>query len=115
MDFSEQVRERQADKDNALAEIAVVLDRLETEARNPDAWERGFLVHALSAQFAGLYRFATMDARLALATPAERGDSGLPIDPALEQCDLIHLQKAFEAARVAPVRLYPVLGPIVLK
>ena len=71
MTLSEQLQERQADKDNALAEIAVVLDRLETEARNPDAWERGFLVHALSAQFAGLYRFATMDARLALATPAE--------------------------------------------
>jgi hypothetical protein len=60
------MQERKVEKDTATAEIAVVLNWLTEERRNPDHWERICLVRALSEVFSDCYSLAITDARIAL-------------------------------------------------
>jgi hypothetical protein len=115
MGENEHAHALQSEKDDAVADINLVLDMLADASRNPDPWERSYLVHAISALFAGFYRHAAVDARSALRPHSERKGSGVLIDPALELCDPALLRKALEAARTEPLQLYPHFGPIELR
>ena len=75
------MQRRKAEKDTATAEVAFALNRMMDERRNPDNWERVYLVYALSSIFRGCYGLATTEARLAMTPPSERSPSAhLPKD-----------------------------------
>jgi hypothetical protein len=109
------MRRRKADKDGATAEIASALNRLTDERREPDGWERVYLVDALSSVFRGCYGLAITEVRLAMISPSERSPSAhLPYDPVFDRYDLTVLSKALRAAMAEPVQRFPHLGPIEL-
>ena len=60
------IKQREAEKADALANISLVLNRLQDERRQPNAWERVHLVYAFFAVFAGCYGLAATEARIAL-------------------------------------------------
>jgi hypothetical protein len=109
------MQQRKIEKNTATDEIAVTLNRLMGEQREPDPWERVCLVRALSEVFSGCYSLAMMDARLTL-TPADQQSpfTSLSVDPFFDRCDLQLLSRVLRAAIVEPVRRFPHLGPVEL-
>jgi len=106
-------RQRQEDKDAALAEIAAALAHIEGEARQPDHWERVHLAAAFTAIFSGFYGIALTNARLALTSVAERSPLALlPSDVIYDQCELPLLHEIWQAARFAPVKAFANFGPV---
>jgi hypothetical protein len=109
------MQQRKIEKDTATDEIAVTLNRLMGEQREPDPWERVCLVRALSEVFSGCYSLAMTDARLALTPPDQQTPfTSLAVDPFFDRCDLQLLSRALRAAVVEPVRPFPHLGPVEL-
>jgi hypothetical protein len=112
---ADHMQRREGDKANAVADIGLALHVIDQQRRNPDTWERVYLVHALSSTFAGCYGLASTEAQLAMTPPDQRG--AMPAsstDPIFDRCDLPLLMKALRAAQEEPVREFPHLGPIVL-
>jgi hypothetical protein len=110
------MQQRQAEKDEALADIAVVLDAIEHEHRNPDQWERVHLARAFAAMFSGGYSSAMCEARIALALPSERSQNAkLPHTTFLERCDLSLLMRVWHEAKAESVKPFPHFGRVVLK
>ena len=104
---------RDADKAQALGEIAAVLAMIDAAHREPDVWERLCLLRAFSLLSAGCYLLAALEARDASLTPA------LPMDDRVEQTvierlDLFTLFEALKEAMAEEARAYPHLGPMAL-
>lgn len=112
----DRMQEREAEKAEALAEIAVALNQMDAEHRHPDRWERVCLVHAFAAVFSGCYSLAATEAGHALLPPAQRSPKAmLTSDTIFDQCDLPLLWRVFRAARAEPASRFPHFGPVELK
>jgi hypothetical protein len=108
--YSERVRE----KSDAVEAIEHTLSVIEGERREPDQWERAFLLQAVSWLFRGGYRIAAVDAELALTPENERSRaSNIRPDPLLDRCDIALLRTAFQEATAQPVTDFPAFGPII--
>lgn len=106
---------RKIEKETATAEIAMVINRLMEERREPDHWEWVCLVRALEEVFSGCYGLAITNARFALTPPEERSPlAKLPVDPFLDRCDLQLLSRVLRQAVAEPVQEFPHFGPIVV-
>ncbi|MBR0967088.1 hypothetical protein JQ554_28100 [Bradyrhizobium diazoefficiens] len=107
------LRERALEKARAVGAIEDLFDAIASHDREPDLWERFYLVEAIGALFRGGYRLAEVDAVLALTPVAERSpNSHLLTDP-IYQHDLTALKAAFDLAQAEPVRAFQHFGPIV--
>lgn len=106
--------ERERERSDAVEAIEHTLSTIEGEHREPDQWERAFLVQAISWLFRGGYRLAVVDADLALTPLNERGRaSNIGPDPILDRCNVSLLRAAFQDATAQPLRDYPAFGPII--
>jgi hypothetical protein len=113
---NDHMRRREEERDFAIAEIAATLHAIGEDRRQPDHFERYYLVGALRSTFAGCYGLAITEARLARVQPTDRSSEvALPTDPILDQCDLPKLWEVWNAIKAALVRPTPHLGPIVLR
>ncbi len=116
MPVDNHMQTREAEKAEALARIAEVLDELENQRREPDRWERDCLVHAFAAFFSGIYLLAATEARLALVPPNQHAsDASLPSDPIFDRCNQLFLRRVFQAAQTWPTRPFPYFGPVELR
>jgi hypothetical protein len=106
----DQMRQRQAEKNEALADITAVLHLLQEQRRSPDGWERVHLVRAFALIFSGSYVSATEEARLALTPTSER--SPLATLSHDHRYNLPLLMQLLEEAKAAQVRPFPHFGRI---
>jgi hypothetical protein len=106
--------ERELERTEAIEAIEHALSAIEGQRREPDQWERAFLLQAISWLFLGGYRIATVDADLALTPPNERSrTSNLQPDPVIDRCNISILRTAFGEAAAQPVSDFPAFGPII--
>ncbi len=109
----EHMRQRQAEKDEAVADVWVVIAALEAERRQPDTWECVCLSRSLAALFSGCYSLAMVEARMAGTPHDERGHTAsLTIDPVVARMDIALARKALILAQNEPLRRFPHLGPV---
>jgi hypothetical protein len=114
VDMDRHLLKRGEEKARAVAAIEGALKAIESEEREPDLWERVFLVQAVGALFRGIYSLGVVDAHLALTPMAERSrDAHLPDDPFFERYDLKTLRAALDEARAEPLRAHPHFGPVI--
>lgn len=104
---------RNADKAQALGEVAAVLAMIDAEHREPEPWERLCLLRAFSLIAAGCYNLAILEARDSSLAQERAMDDRLG-EPILERCDLPTLFEALKEAMAEEARLYPHLGPTAL-
>jgi hypothetical protein len=108
------LREREAQKQGAVAAVEEALARIEQQEREPDQWERVFIAEAIGAVFRGNYGLACTDVALAMTPPSGRSPVPmLPEDPLYNRCNIALLRDALREAKAEPVRPYPHFGPIV--
>ena len=108
------LQERERERRNAVAAIDEAFDAIEQQQREPDQWERVYLVHALSSLSRGIYLLARTEADLALTPPDERSPTPeLPADPILNECDVARLRDVLRAIAAEPVRPYQHFGPMI--
>ena len=106
--------ERERERNEAVEAIEQALSAIEGQRREPDPWERAFLLQAVSWLFRGGYRIAAVDAELALTPPNERSRaSNLRPDPLIDRCNMSVLRTAFQEAAGQPVSDFPAFGPII--
>jgi len=106
--------ERARERTEAIEAIERALSAIEGQRREPDQWERSFLLQAISWLFRGGYRIAAVDADLALTPPSERSRTpNLRPDPVIDRCDVPVLRAAFREAAAQPVSDFPAFGPII--
>jgi hypothetical protein len=106
--------EREQERAEAVEAIELTLSAIEGQHREPDQWERAFLLQAVDWLFRGGYRLATVDAELALTPPNERSRaSNIRPDATLDRCNISVLRAAFRDAAAQPVSDFPAFGPIV--
>ena len=111
--LDERLQTRNADKAQALGEIAAVLAMIDAEHRDPEPWERLCLLRAFSLISAGCYLLAVTEARDASLQPVRSIDD-IAAEPVIERCDLLTLFEALKEAMAEDARLYPHLGPMAL-
>ncbi len=111
--LDERMQTRNADKAQALGEIAAVLAMIDAEHREPDTWERLCLLRAFSLISCGCYLLAVMEARDASLKPGQALDEWAA-EPTMEHLDLLTLFEALKEAMAEDARLYPHLGPMAL-
>ena len=111
--LDERMQTRNADKAQALGEIAAVLAMIDAEHREPDAWERLCLLRAFSLVACGCYLLAVLEARDASLKSAQALDERAA-EPTMERLDLLTLFEALKEAMAEGARLYPHLGPLAL-
>jgi len=111
--LDDRLQTRNADKAQALGEIAAVLAMIDAEHRDPDTWERLCLLRAFSLISAGCYLLAVLEARDASVTPSRALDE-IASEPVIERCDLLTFFEALKEAMAEDARLYPHLGPMAL-
>jgi hypothetical protein len=105
---------RVAEKAQAVADIELSISTIEQENRQPDHWERIFLVQAISMLFRGAYGLARTDAALAVTPPSGRSVTPyLPTDPLYDGFNITMLRHALREADTEPLRAFPHFGPIV--
>ena len=110
MEELSELRRREQEKNEAVTAIEITLSTVEKEQREPDHWERAFLVQAIDMLFRGAYGLATVDAELALTPLTERSSKpNLPSDPLFERL----LREALREAEAEPLRTWPAFGPVV--
>jgi hypothetical protein len=63
------LREREAEKQDAVTAVEEALAHIEQQKREPDQWERVFIAEAVGAIFRGNYGVACTDVGVAM-TPA---------------------------------------------
>jgi hypothetical protein len=115
-DLDSHRRARTDEKDPAEAEIAAVIASIEEERRQPNPWERMWLVQAISHIFRGAYRLAAFNAELARTLIGQRGPLSTELaEPLSDRCDLALLKRALSEAEQEPVRRFPSLGPIAFR
>ena len=111
--LDERMQTRNADKAQALGEIAAVLAMIDAEHREPDTWERLCLLRAFSLIACGCYLLAVMEARDASLTTRQSLDERAA-EPTMEHLDLLTLFEALKEAMAEEARLYPHCGPMAL-
>ncbi|QPF91471.1 hypothetical protein [Bradyrhizobium commune] len=95
--------------ENAEA-VAAIEAALASAGNNPDGWQRLHLAQAISWLWRGAYQAALANAELSLTPAAEH----VPVnDPVTDSFTPEALRRALDAVKAEPVRLFPVLGPIV--
>jgi hypothetical protein len=108
------LQERERERQNAVAAISEAIDAIEQQQREPDQWERVYLMHALSSLSRGIYLLARTEADLALTPTDERSRMAkLPADPILDECDIVRLRDTLRAIAAEPVRPYQHFGPVI--
>ena len=108
------LRERETEKQDAITTVEEALARIEQQEREPDQWERVFIVEAIGAIFRGAYGLACTDVAVSMTPPSGRSPVPmLPQDPLYDRCNIALLREALGEARAEAVRLYPHFGPIV--
>ena len=110
--IDERLQTRNADKAQALGEIAAVLALIDAEHREPTGWERLCVLRAFSLVSSGCYLLAVMDARDAAKAPQDMSERGE--EPVLGSCDLSAMFEALKEAMAEDARIYPHLGPMAL-
>ena len=109
----EHMQRRQAEKDEAVADVWAVIAALEADRRQPDTWERVCLSRALATLFSGCYSLPMVEARMALTPPEERSPTAsLSVDPIIARMDVVLARKALTLAQDEPLRRFPHLGPV---
>jgi hypothetical protein len=109
-----QAANRAAEKAQAVVDIEESISTIEKEGRQPDRWERVFIVQAISMLFRGAYGLARTDAALAVTPPSGRSLTPyLPTDPMYDAFNIAMLRHALREAEAEPVRDFPHFGPIV--
>lgn len=98
-------------KEYVAGAIGSVLDKIDRELREPDAWELAYLVAAISMLFRGAYDLAGLHTMDAAASPERRFGSAPP--PNLPHYDTTVLRKALNEAVAEPLREWPHFGPVV--
>lgn len=111
--LDDRLQTRNADKAQALGEVAAVLAMIDAEHRDPDAWERLCLLRAFSLISAGCYLLAVMEARDASLKPSGSIEE-IVAEPVIQRIDLLTLFEALKEAMAEDARLYPHLGPMAL-
>lgn len=111
--LDDRLQTRNADKAQALGEIASVLALIDAAHREPTPWERLCLLRAFSLISAGCYLLAVLEARDAALKPT-RPMTETEAEPVIERCDLLTLFEALKEAMAEEARLYPHLGPMAL-
>ena len=111
--LDERMQTRNADKAQALGEIAAVLAMIDAEHREPDTWERLCLLRAFSLIACGCYLLAVMEARDASLKSVQALDER-EAEPTMDHLDLLTLFEALKEAMAEDARLYPHLGPMAL-
>jgi hypothetical protein len=113
MEPSEAYKQRKNhEKQEAITRLDRVISSIEAAERQPDKWERVYLVLGISHVFRGAYGLAKADASRAMTPPEERSQTpDLPSDPVYNY-ELVRLKNALNEARSARVEPYPLLGPI---
>jgi hypothetical protein len=107
VDDVEHLDARAAEKAEAVAAIEAALA---SSGSDPDGWQRLHLAQAISWLWRGAYQAALANAELALTPTHER----LPLsDPVTDSFTADALRRALDAVEAEPVRLVPVLGPVV--
>jgi hypothetical protein len=108
--------EREQEQTEAVEAIEHALSTIEGQRREPDQWERTFLLQAVDWLFRGGYRLAAVDAELTLTPPpSERSRaSNIRPDDTLDRCNISVLRVAFRDAAAQPVSDFPAFGPIIL-
>jgi hypothetical protein len=108
------LREREVEKQDAIAALEKALASIEQDQREPDRWERFHLVEAIGAIFRGAYGSGQAELRRARTPPERRGTSPeLPKDPLYDQCNIALLRDALREVKAEPVRRYVHHGPVV--
>ena len=111
--MSDDLTQRQAERDEAVAAISDAVDQIETARREPDLWERVFLAEAINATFRGLYHLAAVGADKAMTPASGRSSTArLPTDP-FQSFDLAVLRQALAQVSAEPVQRFGHFGPIV--
>ena len=111
--FDERMQTRNADKAQALGEIAAVLAMIDGAHREPTTWERLCLLRAFSLISAGCYLLAVMEARDASLRPnTELTDRCA--ETVIEGLELPVMFEALGQAMGEDARLYPHLGAMAL-
>jgi hypothetical protein len=109
------LREREAEKKDAIAALHEALASIEQQHREPDQWERVHFVHGLASLFSGAYSLAACEADLAQTPPADRSPTvKLPADLLFDRCNIALLRRVLAAAEAEPVREFPSFGPVVI-
>ena len=111
--LDDRMQTRNADKAQALGEVAAVLAMIDAEHREPDTWERLCLLRAFSLIAGGCYLLAVLEARDASLKSAQALDERAA-EPTMEQLDLLTLFEALKEAMAEDARLYPHVGPLAL-
>ena len=111
--LDDRLQVRNADKAQALGEIAAVLAMIDSEHRDPDPWERLCLLRAFSLVSAGCYLVAATEARDASLKPT-RPLEEISAEPVIGRLDLLTLFEGLKEAMAEDARLYPHLGPMAL-
>lgn len=105
---------REQERTEAIEAIEYALSAVEGERREPDQWERTFLLQAVDWLFRGGYRLAAVDAELALTPPNERSRAtNIQPDATLDRCNISVLRAAFRDSAAQPIRDFPAFGPII--
>jgi hypothetical protein len=105
--------DRTTEKNHAVASVEAALATIEGEGRQPDQWERVYLVQAIGMLFRGGYRLSAVDAELALSPLDQRSRAPIAPDPFLDRCDISLLREGLREAAAQPVSSFPAFGPIV--
>jgi hypothetical protein len=106
--------ERVREKVDTVEAIEHALSKIEGDGREPDPWERAFLLQAVNWLFRGGYRLATVNAELAMTPQHERSrTTNIEPDPMLDLCDIATLRSAFREGTAEPVREFPAFGRII--
>jgi hypothetical protein len=110
----DRLRERKQERAQAVEAIEHAIATIERDGRDPDLWERVFLVQAIGMLFRGGYSLAAVDAQLVLTPVVERSPRPhLPSDPFYDRCTLPIVKAALAEALAEPVREFAQLGPII--
>jgi hypothetical protein len=108
------LREREAEKEDAVTAVEEALAIIEEQQREPDQWERVFMVEAIGAIFRGAYGAARTEIAVGMTPPSGRSPVPmLPKDPLFDRCNIALLNHALREAEAEPVRRFPHFGPIV--
>jgi hypothetical protein len=116
MSMADHRSEREQEKTEAVEAIEHALATIEGQRREPDKWERLFLVQAIGWLFRGGYRLAAVDAELALTPVSERSRaSSIRPDPFLDRCNVSLLRQAYQEAAAQPLTDFPAFGPVIFR
>ncbi len=109
MDQNARMQDRTVEKGKALDAVALLLDRIEGEGREPTTWERICVLSAVNNIFAGLYEMVEVDVEEATNTPPASAWGSTEI---YVHFDLQRLKTELRRAEGAFIAEYPRFGGV---